>query len=190
MLASLVVQSAADAPAPLAAWPFGARPPRADLAIIAARLVAEGLDVSARISSILEDATHVAMPLVKAPQLLVAAPAYLERAGTPTTVQELARHNCLVHTLKSPTHHWNCTGPGGDGSIRVSRAPYAPTSAKPRNRRRCRGMRRNLRNRVQILLQHLKEWARLPPGWAAPSEPAAASRPKQRRAGGTAAKHG
>ena len=82
-------------------------------------LVAEGLDVSVRIASGLEDASHVAMPLVKAPQVLVAAPAYLKRAGRPRTVHDLARHNCLVHTLKSPTHNWSFTGPNGSESVRV-----------------------------------------------------------------------
>ena len=82
-------------------------------------LVAEGLDVSVRIASGLEDASHVAMPLVKTPQVLVAAPAYLKRAGRPRTVQDLARHNCLVHTLKSPTHNWSFSGPNGSESVRV-----------------------------------------------------------------------
>jgi DNA-binding transcriptional LysR family regulator len=183
-------------------------------------LVSEGLDVSVRISSSLEDASHVALPLVKAPQVLVASPAYLERCGHPSSIQDLARHNCLVHTLKSPTHIWAFTGPdGGSTSLRVKGSicsnlgealqqaallghgisihPWYMVSADIDSGRLVNVMpgfvpaeldvfaiyssRRNLPNRVQLFLQHLKEWARDPPPWAVayPRPPAAAAR--QRR---------
>lgn len=82
-------------------------------------LVTERLDLSVRIAPALDDASFVAQSLLKAPQVLVAAPAYLKRAGTPRTLQDLARHDCLVHTLKSPTGNWRFTGPGGETSVRV-----------------------------------------------------------------------
>lgn len=84
-----------------------------------ASLVGEGLDLSIRIAPALEDASYVAQPLVKVPQVLVAAPSYLRRAGIPRAPQELSRHNCLLHTLKSPTGIWRFTGPTGEASIRV-----------------------------------------------------------------------
>ena len=84
-----------------------------------ANLVSEGLDLSVRIAPALEDASHRAQLLMKAPQVLVAAPAYLKRAGQPRTVHDLTQHNCLVHTLKFPTSIWRFTGPDGQASIRV-----------------------------------------------------------------------
>lgn len=84
-----------------------------------ANLVAQGLDLSVRITLELEDASHVAQPLAKAPQLLVASPDYLARHGVPRTLADLAGHNCLVHVIKSPTGIWRFTGPQGPASVRV-----------------------------------------------------------------------
>jgi len=72
-----------------------------------------------RISQSLKDASFVAQLLARAPQVLVASPAYLERHGTPKTVGELANHNCLVHSLKAPTSIWSFRGPEGKVSVRV-----------------------------------------------------------------------
>jgi len=82
-------------------------------------LLAEGLDLSIRIAPQLEDAAYIAVPLMKAPQVLVASPAYLARAGRPTLVQDLQRHNCLVHTLKSATGQW-CFEGGLKEEVQVS----------------------------------------------------------------------
>lgn len=84
-----------------------------------ANLIQQGLDLSIRIAPGLRDSSYVAQPLTKAPQVLVAAPAYLQAKGAPRDPAELARHNCLVHTLKSPTGIWRFSGPGGEASVRV-----------------------------------------------------------------------
>ena len=73
-------------------------------------LVAAALDLSIRIAPKLEDVAYIAYPLMKAPQVLVASPAYLKRAGMPTTVKDLHRHNCLVHTIKSSAGYWRFAG--------------------------------------------------------------------------------
>lgn len=73
-------------------------------------LLAEGLDLSIRIAPQLQDASYIAIPLMKAPQVLVASPAYLARAGQPKDIQDLKRHNCLVHTLKSSAGYWRFEG--------------------------------------------------------------------------------
>ncbi len=102
---------------------FMAQHPDIQIAIEAddgrASLVAERLDLSVRIAPALDDASFVAQALLKVPQLLVAAPAYLQRAGTPHSVPDLARHECLVHTLKSPTALWRFVTPGGVTAVRV-----------------------------------------------------------------------
>ncbi|MGJ7578699.1 LysR family transcriptional regulator [Variovorax sp. RHLX14] len=73
-------------------------------------LVAEALDLSIRIAPSLEDASYVAQSLMKAPQVVVASPAYLKLHGRPATVADLARHNCLVHTVKSGAGIWKFEG--------------------------------------------------------------------------------
>ena len=68
--------------------------------------VGDAVDLSIRIVPSLEDGSSVAMPLMSAPQVLVASPAYLKRHGRPRGVKELERHNCLIHTLKSRSGTW------------------------------------------------------------------------------------
>ncbi len=83
-------------------------------------IAGEGLDLSLRIAPSLKDTSLVAQKLGSVPQLLVAAQSYLAARGKPQTPEELANHDCLVHTLKSPTNFWTFTGPDGKRSVRVS----------------------------------------------------------------------
>ncbi|WP_198968838.1 LysR family transcriptional regulator [Xylophilus sp. ASV27] len=73
-------------------------------------LVAEALDLSIRIASSLQDASYVAQLLLRSPQVAVAAPQYLRTCGRPATSADLARHNCLVHTVKSGDGVWRFRG--------------------------------------------------------------------------------
>ncbi len=84
-----------------------------------ANLITQGIDLSVRIGAAPDDAGHVAVPLTRAPQVLVAAKSYLETHGTPRTPADLAGHNCLVHSLKSPTNIWRFSGAAGEVSVRV-----------------------------------------------------------------------
>lgn len=84
-----------------------------------ANLITQGLDLSLRIGPAPEDAGHIAVPLTKAPQVLVASEGYLRTHGVPKTPADLARHNCLVHALKSPTNIWRFSGAAGEVSTRV-----------------------------------------------------------------------
>ena len=60
-------------------------------------LLAEQIDVAIRVAH-LEDSTLVARKLADNPRVIVASPAYVERAGAPTTPAELAHHECLLWT--------------------------------------------------------------------------------------------
>lgn len=84
-----------------------------------ADLVAEGLDVTIRIEQGLKDTSQIAHRLAVVPQVLLASDAYLERCGIPRSIPELAHHDCMVHSLKSPTNVWSFTGPDGNMSVRV-----------------------------------------------------------------------
>ena len=73
-------------------------------------LLAEALDLSIRIAPSLQDASYVAHSLLKSPQVVVAAPAYLRLHGRPEKAVDLMRHNCLVHTVKSASSVWKFEG--------------------------------------------------------------------------------
>lgn len=82
-------------------------------------LVREGLDLSIRIAASLRSTGEIAKLLGRVRQVLVASPDYIARRGAPTTPDQLAEHNCLVHALKSPTDFWTFDGPDGEVSVRV-----------------------------------------------------------------------
>lgn len=82
-------------------------------------MITRALDLALRIGPTPSDAGHVAVPLVNAPQVLVASEKYLRTHGTPRTPADLSNHNCFVQTLKSPTGIWRFTGRTGEVSVRV-----------------------------------------------------------------------
>ena len=61
-------------------------------------LVAEGFDLAIRLGQ-LPDSGLVARKLEDAALLLVASPDYLQRMGTPRTLEELQRHLCLPFVM-------------------------------------------------------------------------------------------
>lgn len=75
-----------------------------------ADLVAEALDLSIRIAPSLRDASYVAQPLMKVPQVLVASPGYLAGRGAPRAAKDLVGHSCLVHAVKSHSGVWRFAG--------------------------------------------------------------------------------
>lgn len=65
-------------------------------------LIAEHIDVAIRVAH-LEDSTLVARKLADSTRVVVAAPSYLARRGTPATPADLAQHDCLVYTSGART---------------------------------------------------------------------------------------
>lgn len=63
-------------------------------------LVAEGYDLAIRVGA-LPDSGLTVRKLEDAPLRLVAAPAYLERAGTPQSIESLTDHQCLPFVMPS-----------------------------------------------------------------------------------------
>ncbi len=57
-------------------------------------LVEEGVDVALRFGA-LDDSSLVSRKLVSVHRRIIAAPSYLVEYGTPHTIEDLARHNCL-----------------------------------------------------------------------------------------------
>jgi LysR family transcriptional regulator, regulator for bpeEF and oprC len=63
-------------------------------------LVKEGIDVAIRTGP-LRDSSLVARPIAMQELLLFAAPSYLAKAGTPTTMAELGRHTAVLFRVPS-----------------------------------------------------------------------------------------
>jgi DNA-binding transcriptional LysR family regulator len=69
-------------------------------------IVNEGVDCAVRVGD-LSDSSLVSVRLADNRRLCVAAPAYLQRAGTPQTPADLARHECLtLSSDASQTRGW------------------------------------------------------------------------------------
>lgn len=83
---------------------FRARYPRVRLEVHLGNrnvdLVAEGFDLAVR-GRVPPDSGLIARPLLDEPLVVVAAPAYLERAGMPRTLETLADHECIQFVLPS-----------------------------------------------------------------------------------------
>ena len=81
-------------------------------------LVSGGYDLAV-ISFKMEDASYIARPIGRLNQVLVAAPAYLERHGIPRMPQDLADHNCLDPN-GAAFSEWALEGPSGKTTVRVA----------------------------------------------------------------------
>ena len=68
-------------------------------------LVAEGFDFSLRIAD-LADSSLLAQRVCSIRMLLVGAPAYFDKYGTPQHPSDLAQHNALLYTYAPRTGHW------------------------------------------------------------------------------------
>ena len=83
-------------------------------------LISRGFDLSVRPQQQeVNIASLVAKPIIPLPRVVVAAPAYLERNGTPAAPGDLANHNCL--TPHGETHdEWQFIAPQGRTNVQVS----------------------------------------------------------------------
>jgi len=83
-------------------------------------IVNEGFDCAVRVGD-LPDSSLISVRLADNRRLCVAAPAYLQRAGTPATPAELMRHQCLtLSSDASQTRGWAFVVDGGLTHLRPS----------------------------------------------------------------------
>jgi DNA-binding transcriptional LysR family regulator len=82
-------------------------------------LIDEGIDLAIRIGS-LSDSRLVARRLCTNRRVLMASPSYLERRGTPSSVEDLARHDFVLFTHFPRPAEWRLIGPDGPVSVPVS----------------------------------------------------------------------
>jgi DNA-binding transcriptional LysR family regulator len=75
-------------------------------------LIAENIDIAFR-GGPLSDSSYVARRLVTRSGGLLASPAYIAARGAPTTLQDLAHHDCVTAAHPSGHATWRLTGPDG-----------------------------------------------------------------------------
>lgn len=90
-------------------------------------LLKDGYDVVIKTSS-LADASLECRAFAPVRHLVVAAPGYLRRAGTPRVPADLSAHDCLLQYGRRPPTEWRFLGPGGPYTVRVS-GTFRSTSA-------------------------------------------------------------
>jgi len=81
-------------------------------------LVAEGVDIALRLGPLADSGFGVRL-LGRAPRLVVAAPAYLARRGTPKTPAELSSHDCILGPGLSDRSGWRLAQAGAPTSFPV-----------------------------------------------------------------------
>lgn len=104
-------------------WPFLERYPDLKMELImedrAIDLVKEGVDLAIRVGRLDDNAMFVAQKIGASPRVTVASRDYLARRGEPQSLQDLARHDCIVYSLLRTGNEWHFTGPRGKETIRV-----------------------------------------------------------------------
>ncbi|MGG7606049.1 LysR family transcriptional regulator [Massilia sp. BKSP1R2A-1] len=81
-------------------------------------VVGEGVDVAIRIAS-LNDSSLVGAKLADNHRVVVGSPAYLRRHGTPRSLADLARHNCLAISSEGSQRGWTFLDKGKPVTLKV-----------------------------------------------------------------------
>jgi DNA-binding transcriptional LysR family regulator len=82
-------------------------------------LIGEGVDVAIRIASP-ADSNLVSVKLADNHRVVVGAPAYLKRHGTPCTLADLARHQCLAISSEGSQRGWTFQDKGKIVTLKVA----------------------------------------------------------------------
>jgi DNA-binding transcriptional LysR family regulator len=83
-----------------------------------ADLVKEGFDLAVRAGPLV-DSSLLARKLGETEIGLFASPAYLDRAGRPRRLSDLARHDCILYRAAGATAVWRLSGPRGEEEVSV-----------------------------------------------------------------------
>jgi DNA-binding transcriptional LysR family regulator len=82
-------------------------------------LIEEGMDLAIRVGQ-LADSRLIARRLCTNHRILVAAPSYLEKWGTPGDPEDLARHQCVLFNGFPKANEWRLIGPSGPVNVSVA----------------------------------------------------------------------
>jgi DNA-binding transcriptional LysR family regulator len=86
-------------------------------------LVDEGVDLAVRAGA-LRDSSLISRRVNRLEPWLFASPAYLDARGTPTAVEQLAEHDCVLFRPRRGHVEWRLSGPEGTIGVTV-RGPVA-----------------------------------------------------------------
>ncbi|MBI1890669.1 MAG: LysR family transcriptional regulator [Burkholderiales bacterium] len=82
-------------------------------------LIGEGIDVAIRIAT-MTDSNLVRVKLADNQRVVVASPLYLKRHGTPKTLGDLSKHNCLAISSDGSQRGWTFRQNGKNVTVKVS----------------------------------------------------------------------
>jgi len=83
-------------------------------------VIAEGIDLDIRVGDVSEPHL-IAHRIAANTRVLCAAPSYLAKRGSPTSLAELASHDCLLFRERDePFGTWRIKGPKGNESVKVT----------------------------------------------------------------------
>jgi DNA-binding transcriptional LysR family regulator len=82
-------------------------------------LIGEGVDVAIRIAS-LQDSNLVSVKLADNRRVVVATPAYLQRYGVPTMLDDLTLHNCMAISSEGSQRGWTFHDGGRSVTVKVT----------------------------------------------------------------------
>ncbi|MCR9135193.1 MAG: LysR family transcriptional regulator [Alphaproteobacteria bacterium] len=83
-------------------------------------LFEEDVDLAIRFSEQVEDDRVIARKLARNRRLICAAPAYLDRYGTPTRLTELETHNCLQLSTVNSWNDWRISDPKNGRTVSLN----------------------------------------------------------------------
>ncbi|QAA94586.1 LysR substrate-binding domain-containing protein [Pollutimonas thiosulfatoxidans] len=83
-------------------------------------LIGEGFDLDIRVGTV-NESSLIAKHIATNYRILTASPQYIERHGSPTSLADLANHQCIVIRERDQTSSvWRVTGPNGPVTVRVA----------------------------------------------------------------------
>ncbi len=82
-------------------------------------LIGEGIDVAIRIAT-LADSNLVGVKLADNKRVVVVAPSYLKKNGTPQVPDDLAKHNCLILPIDGSQRGWTFRQNGKNITLKVA----------------------------------------------------------------------
>ena len=90
-------------------------------------LVDAGIDVAIRVGR-QQDSSLKARKIGESRRIVCASPAYLKKAGTPKTPEDLEGHNCITWREHPGQNIWTFRGPNGVSKARVSGSFFAKSA--------------------------------------------------------------
>ncbi len=82
-------------------------------------LIGEGVDVAIRIAT-LSDSNLIGVKLADNKRVVVASPAYIKRHGTPTSLDDLSKHNCLAISSEGSQRGWTFRQNGRNVTLKAT----------------------------------------------------------------------